>query len=457
MNRAQNHTEVMMLNVASGKGTTIYQETDAAWIDILPEWESHYYYGGWDWFKNGAEFLWASEKDGWRHLYRISRDGKKQKLITNGNYDVMQINAVDEKSGYVYFSASPDNATQKYLYRTKLDGSGKAERLTPATQPGTHEYDVSPNGKAATHNFSNYYTEGTNEVVSLPQHKTFSGDEKVAKAIAASADAKAKSNVEFFKVKTEEGVEMDGWMQKPENFDPAKKYPVVLFVYGEPWGQNVKDENGTSYNFMYTGDMAKDGYIYMSIDNRGTPVPKGREWRKSIYKGIGTVNIRDLALGTKQLLKERSYLDTSRVAVWGWSGGGSSTLNLMFQYGDIFKTGIAVAAVGNQLTYDNIYQERYTGVPIDEASRAAFTKGSPITYAKNLKGNLLYVHGTGDDNVHYTNAEQLINELVKYNKQFQLMLYPNRTHGISEGAGTTTHLRTMYTNYLREHCPPGAR
>ncbi|RWY52629.1 S9 family peptidase [Mucilaginibacter gilvus] len=457
MNRAQNHTEVMMLNASTGKGATIYQETDAAWIDILPEWESTYYYGGWNWFKNGAEFLWASEKDGWRHLYRISRDGKKEKLITKGNYDVMQINAVDEKSGYVYFSASPDNATQKYLYRTKLDGSGKAERLTPATEPGTHEYDVSPNGKAATHAFSNYYTEGTNETVSLPLHKTFSGDEKVVKAIAAAADAKAKSNVEFFKVKTEDGVEMDGWMQKPNNFDAAKKYPVVLYVYGEPWGQNVKDENGATYNFMYNGDMAADGYIYMSIDNRGTPVPKGREWRKSIYKGIGTLNIRDLAMGTKQLLKERSYLDTSRVAVWGWSGGGSSTLNLMFQYGDIFKTGIAVAAVGNQLTYDNIYQERYTGVPVDEASRAAFTKGSPITYAKNLKGNLLYVHGTGDDNVHYTNAEQLINELVKNNRQFQLMLYPNRTHSISEGAGTTTHLRTMYTNYLREHCPQGAR
>jgi len=457
MNRAQNQTELMMCNVATGKATTIYQEKDATWIDILPTWEEHYYYGGWNWFKNGSEFLWASEKDGWRHLYRISRDGKKEKLITKGNYDIMSISAVDEKTGYVYFAASPDNATQKYLYRAKLDGSGKAERLTPASQPGTHEYDVSPNGNAATHSFSNYYTGGVSEVVALPTHKTFSGKEEVENALKASADGKAKSNVEFFKVKTEEDVEMDGWMQKPNNFDPSKKYPVVLYVYGEPWGQNVKDENGATYNFMYTGDMAQDGYIYMSIDNRGTPVPKGREWRKSIYKGIGTVNIRDLALGTKQLLKERSYLDTSRVAVWGWSGGGSSTLNLMFQYPEIFKTGISVAAVGNQLTYDNIYQERYTGVPVDEAGRAAFTKGSPITYAKNLKGNLLYVHGTGDDNVHYSNAEQLINELVKYNRQFQLMLYPNRTHSISEGPGTSLHLRTMYTNYLREHCPPGAR
>jgi dipeptidyl-peptidase-4 len=455
MNRAQNQSDIMLCNVATGKAKTIYTEKDDAWIDILPSWEPNYYYGGWDWFNKGSEFLWASEKDGWRHLYRISRDGKKQKLITKGNYDVMSINAVDEQSGYVYFSASPTNATQKYLYRTKLDGSGIPERLTPATQPGSHEYDVSPNGKTATHSFSNYYTEGVSEVVSLPAHKTFSGDEKVARAIVAGNNT--SSNVEFFKVKTEDGVEMDGWMQKPENFDPSKKYPVVLYVYGEPWGQTAKDEYGVNYNFMYTGDMAKDGYIYMSMDNRGTPVPKGHTWRKSLYKGIGTVNIRDLAMGTKQLLKQHAYMDTSRVAVWGWSGGGSSTLNLMFQYPDIFKTGISVAAVGNQLTYDNIYQERYTGVPVNDEGRAAFIKGSPITYAKNLRGNLLYIHGTGDDNVHYSNAEQLINELVKYNRQFQLMLYPNRTHSINEGAGTSDHLHTLYTNYLRQHCPPGAR
>ena len=456
MNRQQNQSEIMLCDVVTGKSSTIYQEKDPAWIDILPEWDEQYSYGGWDWFKKGAEFLWASEKDGWRHLYRISRDGKKEKLITKGDYDVMQINAVDEASGYVYFMASPDNATQKYLYRTKLDGTGIAERLSPVGQAGTHDYDVSANGKAATHSFSNYYTPYANEVVSLPDHKAFGGQEKVVKALAASATNKAQSNIEFFKVKTVDGVEMDGWMQKPENFDPAKKYPVVFYVYGEPWGQNVTDQNGITYNYLYAGDMAKDGYIYVSIDNRGTPVPKGRQWRKSIYKGIGTLNIRDMAMGAKEFIK-RPYVDNSRVAVWGWSGGGSSTLNLMFQYPEIFKTGIAVAAVGNQLSYDNIYQERYTGVPVDAEGRAAFTKGSPITYAKNLRGNLLYIHGTGDDNVHYQNAELLINELVKYNRQFQLMEYPNRTHSLSEGPGTIQHLQTLYTNYLRAHCPPGAR
>ena len=200
--------------------------------------------------------------------------------------------------------------------------------------------------------------------------------------------------------------------------------------------------------------MAKDGYIYISIDNRGTPVPKGREWRKSIYKKIGLVNIKDQAMAAKKIL-EWPFVDTSRIAVWGWSGGGTATLNLMFQYPEIYKTGIAVAAVANQLTYDNLYQERYMGLP--QENKQDFVNGSPLTYAKNLKGHLLYIHGTGDDNVHYQNAEMLINELVKYNKQFQLMSYPNRTHSISEGEGTFLHLSTLYTEYLKMYCPPGGR
>jgi dipeptidyl-peptidase-4 len=247
---------------------------------------------------------------------------------------------------------------------------------------------------------------------------------------------------------------MDAWMVKPKDFDPAKKYPVVFYVYTEPWGQNVKDEYGVAYDFLYQGDMAKDGYIYVSIDNRGTPVPKGREWRKCIYRKIGQINIRDQAMAAKEILKQ-PYIDTSRVAVWGWSGGGTATLNLMFQYPEIYKTGIAIAAAGNMLTYDNIYQERYMGLP--QETRQDYITGSAITYAKNLKGNLLYVHGTGDDNVHYNNAEMLINELVKYNKVFQLMSYPNRTHNISEGAGTRMHLGNIYTTYLRQYCPPGGR
>jgi len=451
LNRKQNQSDLLLCDVATGKSTTVYKEKDSAWIDILPLWDEDYSYGGWDWLNNGKEFLWPSEKDGWRHLYRISRDGKKETLVTVGNYDVMDISTVDEKSGYVYFFASPENATQKYLYRTKLNGTGTAERLTPANEPGTHDCNVSPNGQYAFHSFSNYYTEEVNEWVTLPSHKALGGEE-VQNALS-KAD-KSKSNISFFKITTEDGVQMDAWMTKPNNFDSTKKYPVLFYVYTEPWGQNVKDEFGIAHNFLYRGDMAKDGYIYISIDNRGTPVPKGREWRKCVYKKIGLINIHDQAMAAKEILK-MPFVDSSRIAVWGWSGGGSATLNLMFQYPSIYKTGIAVAAVADQFTYDNIYQERYMGLP--QENKEDFIKGSPITYAKNLQGNLLYIHGTGDDNVHYKNAEELINELVKYNRQFEFMSYPNRSHGLSEGEGTFMHLSTMYTNYLREHCPPGGR
>jgi dipeptidyl-peptidase 4 len=450
LNRKQNESNIMLCDAKTGASKTIYNEKDPAWIDILPLWDTDYGKGGWDWLNNGQEFLWASEKDGWRHLYRISRDGKKETTITNGKYDVMDINTIDEKGGYVYFHASPDNATQKYLCRTKLDGSGQLEMISPANQKGTHNYNVSPNAKFAQHRFSNYYTAPVSEWITLPDHKGINGENKVNDAVA-KAD-KSKSNIEFFKVTTEEGVTMDAWMVKPANFDPTKKYPVVFYVYTEPWGQNVVDAYGATNNFMFQGDMSKEGYIYMSIDNRGTPVPKGREWRKVVYRKIGLVNIKDQAMATKEIMKW-PYIDSSRIGVWGWSGGGSATLNLMFQYPEIYKTGIAVAPVANQLTYDNIYQERYMGLP--QENKQDFINGSPMTYAKNLKGNLLYVHGTGDDNVHYNNADMLFNELIKYNKQFQMMSYPNRTHGISEGEGTNEHLATLYTQYLRAHLPPG--
>jgi dipeptidyl-peptidase-4 len=243
-------------------------------------------------------------------------------------------------------------------------------------------------------------------------------------------------------------------MQKPYGFDPKKKYPIVFHVYSEPAAQTVKNRYGIEDNRLYAGDMAADGYIYISMDNRGTPAAKGRAWRKAIYQKIGIVNIRDQAMGAKEILK-LPFIDSTRVAVWGWSGGGSATLNLLFQFPDLYKTGISIAAVANQLTYDNIYQERYMGSPFE--STEAYVKGSPISYAKNLRGNLLYIHGTGDDNVHYQNAEMLVNELIKYNKTFQFMPYPNRSHSISEGDGTQAHLRTLYTNYLRQHCPPGGK
>lgn len=454
LNRKQNESRIYSCQVTTGNATLIYSDKDEAWIDLYSPWENVYsldFRHHFKWLNGGKEFLWFSEKDGWRHVYRISKEGKKETLITKGAYDVMDVRLIDEKNNLLYFLASPANATQKYLYKTRLDGKGNAERVTPATLSGTHEYSISPTGAFATHSFNNSYTKSIREIIALPKHVAVNEKESIQNKLEAATHEKT---VEFFTVKTEEGVEMDGWVVKPKNFDPAKKYPVLFYVYTEPWGANVHDTWGVADNYLFTGDLAEEGYLYISIDNRGTPAPKGRAWRKSVYRQIGLINIRDQALAAREILKW-PYVDADRIAVWGWSGGGTATLNLMFQYPEIYKTGIAVAAVANQLTYDNIYQERYMGLP--QENLEDFVKGSPITYAKNLQGNLLYIHGTGDDNVHYANAEMLVNELVKHGKQFQFMAYPNRTHSISEGEGTFEHLATLYSDYLRKHCPPGPR
>jgi dipeptidyl-peptidase 4 len=448
LNRKQNESKLLMSDITTGSTRLLYDETDSAYIECKGFWQDGVI-AGWDWVKGGAAFLWVTEKDGWRHIYLVSRDGKKETLITKGNYDITRVKLVDEKSGYVYFMASPENATQLYLYRVKMDGKGKLEKMTPAEQTGTHEYDICPAGRYALHTYSNANMPEKQEWVSLPEHK------KLAEAAGdGQKGEQSRKKVEFFHVQTQDGVDMDGWMVKPVPFDSTKKYPVVFYVYGEPAGQTVTDEDGTGNNFLYTGDMAKDGYIYMSVENRGTPALKGRTWRKSIYREIGRLNIHDQAMAAREILKW-PFVDSSRIAVWGWSGGGSSTLNLLFQYPEIYKTGIAIAAVGNQLSYDNLYQERYMGLP--QENREDFVAGSPITYAKGLKGNLLYIHGTGDDNVHYQNAERLLNALIKYNKLFQYMSYPNRSHGIYEGEGTRQHLAALYTDYLRRNCPGGGR
>lgn len=447
LNRKQNEGKLMICQAATGKTQTIWQETDAAWIDVKSRWDDDKMIG-WDWLQNGKSFVWVSEKDGWRHLYNISTDGKEEKLITTGKFDVIKPLRYDEKNNTVYFLASPDNATQSYLYKTALDGTGTPERLTPASQAGSNEYDITPNSAFAFHSFNSYKTRGYSDIVSLPDGKA------LMTSPADNNPSKFSKQLSFFQVTTADGVTMDGWMLKPDNFDSTKKYPVVFYVYGEPAGATVTDSYGAGFNRLYAGDMAKDGYIYISLDNRGTPAPKGREWRKSIYRKIGIVNARDQAMGAKEIIKW-PFVDASRIAVWGWSGGGSMTLNLLFQYPEIYSTGIAIAAVGNQLTYDNIYQERYMGIP--QENREDFVKGSPITYAKNLKGKLLYIHGTGDDNVHYQNAEMLVNELIKNGKQFQMMAYPNRTHSINEGAGTSAHLSQLYTNFLKQNCPPGGK
>ena len=450
LDRKQQESKLMYCNAADGSTRTFWAENDEAWVDLNTDDPM-----GWTWVNKGQDFLWVSEKDGWRHIYRISRDGKTVTLLTKGNYDIGQIKGVDEQNNYVYFTASPANATQSYLYRVRLNNPSKqfkeeAELLGSNSLKGTHDYSLSPGAKIASHSFSNYNTPRATEWVSLPDHKPLNAAKTIAKSIKADPNVK----VEYFKITTEDNIVLDAWMNKPANFDPSKKYPLVVYVYGEPAATTVDDVYGYHDNFLYDGSMSNDGYIQLAIDNRGTPSLKGAAWRKSIYRKNGSVNIRDMAMGVKKVL-ENTFIDRDRVAVWGWSGGGSSTLHLLFQYPDIFKTGVSIAPVTNMLYYDNIYTERYMGLP--QENMQDYIKGSAITHVQGLKGNLLLIHGTGDDNVHYANAEALVNEMVKYNKQFQFMAYPNRTHSISEGEGTGAHLSSLYSNFIRKHCPGGGR
>ncbi|MCK9270609.1 MAG: DPP IV N-terminal domain-containing protein [Bacteroidales bacterium] len=441
LNRKQNTNMLWYCKPKTGLAANIYTDRDEAWLDVVDDWQ----------WVGDKYFTWLTEKDGWRHLYLISKTGDEEQLITHGDYDVVSIEAIATATNEAWFIASPHNPTQRYLYRVAMDGNGKPQRITPIDQPGTHKYTIAPDANFAFHTFSSINTPAVTELISLPDHK-------VVRTLVDNARLKTaleKLNlqpIEFFSVTTADSVTMEGFIIKPPDFDAAKKYPVLFHVYGEPWGQTATDQWDAAS--MWHRLMAQEGYLVISVDNRGTPAPKGREWRKSIYRKIGIINSRDQAMAAREIMKW-PFVDSSRTAVWGWSGGGSMTLNLLFRYPEIYQTGMAVAPVSNQLFYDNIYQERYMGLKTENLDD--FIKGSPLTYAKNLEGDLLIVHGTADDNVHYQNTEALINELVKHNKMFQVMPYPNRSHGIYEGINTYRHVFSLLRNYLLDHLEPGGR
>ncbi len=451
LNRKQNHSKIYIANTDNGDTELLMEEQDEAWVDLRSSWP-YQVQAGWKFINNGKEFLYTTEKDGWSHIYRFDINKKSEYLVTKGEYDVVKPLAYDEKNEDVYFIASPENPTERYLYKTSARGNGELTKISPAVLKGSHNYQISTKAKYAFHSFSNYFTRPMQAIVSLPEHKFINKDQNMITKY--NPQIKEEHPLEFFEITTIDNVTMEGWIVKPKNLDPEKKYPVLFYFYSEPAGQTGVNRYGAGRNCLYDGDLGEDGYVYVTFDGRGTPSPKGRAWRKAIYRNIGRINVRDMAMGAKAVFNKYDFIDTSRVAVHGWSGGGTATLNCLFQYPEIFHTGIAVAAVANQLTYDNIYQERYMGDP--KESYQDYVDGSPIKYAKNLEGNLLYIHGTGDDNVHYQNAEMLANELIKHKKVFYMLSYPNRSHGIRED-GAYPHVRLMFTDFLRKNCPPGGR
>ncbi|CAN0429227.1 unnamed protein product, partial [Laminaria digitata] len=438
LNRQQNRLEIIFGDAQTGAMRTLQVDEDDAWIDVRDPAQR--------WLNKGREFLWISEVDGWRHAYRISKEDGKSILLTNGAYDIKNALAVDEKNGWLYFEASPENPTQNYLYRVTMDGKGEPGRITPASQPGTHNYTISKDGKWALHTYSSFGTPAVTDIVSLPDHRVLEVQVENEDLREKLAGIK-KGATRFFRVDIGEGVALDGYEMRPPGFDETQQYPVLFHVYGEPWSQTVVDRWGGA-TYLYHLMLAQQGFVVISIDNRGTPALRGRAWRKVVYGSIGELASADQAAAAQEI-KKWPYIDSERVGIWGWSGGGSMTLNALFRYPEIYSTGISVAPVPDQRYYDSIYQERYMGLPAENPD--GYRRGSPITFAHQLEGNLLLIHGTGDDNVHYQGSEALINKLIEHNKQFELMSYPNRSHGIWEGKGTRRHLYTLMNAYLKRN------
>ncbi len=441
LNRRQDTNDVLLADAHSGATTLLLSEHDSAWVDVVPEIA---------WLHNGKAFLWLSERDSWRHVHTVSRDSRQVHLATPGAFDVISIVRADPNDEWLYYIASPENATQRYLYRSRLDGTGSPERLTPADQPGSHEYDVSPDSHWALHTYSSFGNPPIVDLIQFPsQHVQRTLEDNAA--LRAQLKATFSQPPKFLKVDIGGGIVLDAWMLKPDNFDSAKKYPVLVHVYGEPAAQTVVDSWGGAEELFHRY-IANQGYVVLSIDNRGTPAPRGREWRKIIYGSVGVLSSKEQAAALQQLERTYSFLDFSRVAVWGWSGGGTNTLNLMFRSPELYKVGMSVAPVADQRLYDTIYQERYMGSPKDNAS--GYQASSVINFAEGLRGNLLIVHSPGDDNVHFQGTELLLNRLVELGKPFDFMEYPGRTHSLSEGKGTHYHVFSLLARYLEEHLPP---
>jgi dipeptidyl-peptidase-4 len=441
LNRPQNANRVMLADVQTGRVRTIMVERDGAWVDMD---NSKFH-----WLEKGNAFAWLSERDGWRHIYSVSRNGDTIRRITSGAFDVVKLEKIDEAGGWLYFSASPENATQHYLYRVRVTG-GALERITPKTHPGTHSYQIAPNSAWAIHTYSSFLSPARTDLVSLPAQevqRTLAANERLHKNVQRVK----RGPSEFFKVDIGSGVQLDGWTIKPVDFNPAKRYPLLMHVYGEPAAQTVLDRWGGDEYLWYLY-LAQKGYVIASVDNRGTPAPRGRAWRKIIYRKLGELPSADQAAAVR-VIARNPFIDAGRIGVWGWSGGGSMSLNAIFRYPDLYRLAMAVAPVPERRLYDTIYEERYMGLWPENAED--YKRASPITFAGQLKGNLLIVHGTGDDNVHYQGTEKLINALIAANKPFAMMAYPNRTHAIAEGPNDRRFLFELLTRYLQANLPAG--
>jgi dipeptidyl-peptidase-4 len=435
LNRLQNTLEVMLADVRTGSVRTVLVEQDTtAWVEVVDDLV---------WLEGGRRFTWVSERDGWTHVYAVSRDGREVRPVTRGAFDVLRVVGVDERGGWLYYLASPDDAARRALWRVRLDGRGRPERLPPAGLPGVHAYNAAPGLRWAFHTYSRFGEPPATSLIRLPTHRSLrelAGN----RALRDRVHALRRGPVEFTTLAGADGVALNAWIMKPPGFDPGRQYPVLFYVYGGPGSQTVMDSwGGTTY--LWHLMLTQRGYVVVSADNRGTGA-RGRTWRKVIYGQLGVIETRDQIAAARDVAGS-PWADPGRVGIWGWSYGGFMSLNALFQAPDVYTMAIAVAPVTHWKFYDTIYTERYNGLP--QTNARGYDRGSPLSYVQNLRGDLLLVHGSGDDNVHYQNTEALINALIEAGKPFTMLQYPDRNHAIAGGA-TPVHLRESLARFLDE-------
>ena len=436
MNRLQNKLDLLHVNAGTGQATTVLTETSTTYVDL--EFTDDLTY-----LNDGNSFVWSSERTGYKHLYLYDLSGKLTRPITSGSFEVATVSGVDEKAGTIYFTSTEESPLERHLYSVGLDGKNK-QKLT--SQGGTYTANFSPD-------FGYYllYRTSANSPVTVSLRDTKSTtDRRVLESNEALKSRLSTYSIapkQFFQTKAADGTSLNGWMIRPANFDSSgtKKYPVLMFVYGGPGSQTVKND-WDSRDFFWYQTLAQKGYIIVSVDGRGTGA-RGTAFRNATYAQLGKLETEDQIAVARQL-KNVPFVDPARVGIWGWSYGGYMTALCMTLGADVFKAGISVAPVTNWRFYDTIYTERYLKRPQENAS--GYDDNSPVTHAAKLRGPFLLIHGTGDDNVHFQNSIAFEDALIAAGKQFQSFYYPNRNHGIY-GGNTRLHLYQMMTNFVEKN------
>ena len=431
MNRHQNQLDFILVDAKDGSSQTIFTENDAAYIDVTDNLT---------FLNDGKYFIWTSEKSGYNHIYLYNLKGKQVRQITKGNYDVTDFYGIDESNNTVYFASSERSPMHRDVYAVQLNGKNK-KTLTnkigtnSATFSTNYKYFINQYSNANTPYYFSLFDAKGNEVRILKDNSNLKN----------SLSEYALGQKEFFNFKTTEGIDLNGWMMKPHNFDETKQYPVFMYLYGGPGSQQVTDSWGGS-NFLWYQMLTQQGYIVACVDNRGTG-GRGSEFKKCTYQQLGKLETEDQIEANRYLAK-LPYVDGSRIGIFGWSYGGYMSSLCLLKGADEFKMAIAVAPVTNWRYYDSIYTERYMRTPQENAS--GYDDNSPINHVEKLKGKYLLIHGSADDNVHYQNTMEMTNALVNANKQFDLFIYPNKNHGIY-GGYTRLHLFTKMTNFIKEN------